>query len=323
MNDDGLPLLIGLLMVPAIWTFMRPAERVLIVRVVWRVWPVLRPVIGWLCLALGVLGIILPILQGIVFLMIGAALIGPRHPVIRKTRIGYKRLLRRMVRSPRPVVRWLGRRGQDALFLLHRKIRSLRTRHHLRVQARRRFRLAVVPDRRVCTALNRWRTRFDPGLQQHLPPHIVLLAAARSAQRPLIERAIDTICADTPSFSITLDAVLRCDSDQRVVCTLGEGRAALDQLRQAIAGEAGRPLRFSERPIWPSLTLAKLRRQRSLQSAYAEISAHFEPQTWQVTELTLLEERWGYTWHPVRHFRLSTPVIRSNDASSLIAEEVH
>ena len=322
MNDSGLPVLIGLFLAPAIWTFTRPAERVLIVRALWRSWPVLRPIIGWVCIIMGVLGIILPILQGIVFLVVGAALIGPRHWLIRKARVSYRLLLRGMARSPRPAVRWLGRRGRQAYGVLHRQIKSLRQRHHVRVTARRRFRLAVVPDSQTCAALNRWRKRFDPALQHHMPPHVVLVAAMRSAQRPVIERAIEHVCSASSPFLITLDAVRCSDSEHRVICTLGAGREAVERLRLAIAGEAGLELRFSERADWPSVTLAKLRRQRSLRSAYAEINAHFQPQTWQVAELTLLEERWGYTWHAVRHFRLSAPIIRSNDASPLIAEEV-
>lgn len=315
-------MLIGLFLVPVIWTFTLPAERLLIVRAAWRSWPVLRPIIGWLCMIIGVLGVILPILQGIIFLVIGAALIGPRHWLIRKARVNYKLLLRRMAHSPRRLVSWLGRRGQQALYIMHRQIRSLRERVHVRALARRRFRLAVVPDAPVSAALNRWRKRFDPALQHHMPPHVVLVAAMRSAQRPQIEQAIQQVCADSAPFQVTLDAVRCCDGDQRVICTLSDGREALERLRLAIAGEAGLALRFSQRESWPSVTLAKLRQHRSLHSAYAEINAHFQPQTWQVAELTLLEERWGYTWHVVRHFRLSAPLIGSNDASPLIAEEV-
>ena len=86
----------GLIALALCWTLTRPAERQLITRAARRSWPVFRPAIGWVCLVLGVLGVILPVLQGVLFLVIGAALVGPRHPLIRRVRAGYKLLLRRL-----------------------------------------------------------------------------------------------------------------------------------------------------------------------------------------------------------------------------------
>ncbi|HRC76656.1 MAG TPA: hypothetical protein PLO33_13355, partial [Kouleothrix sp.] len=43
------------------------------------VWPVVRQVLGWLFIILGVLGLVLPVLQGVLFLVIGVALVGRRN----------------------------------------------------------------------------------------------------------------------------------------------------------------------------------------------------------------------------------------------------
>ncbi len=37
-----------------------------------------RTIAGWTCIVLGVLGLVLPFLQGVAFLLAGAALLGPR-----------------------------------------------------------------------------------------------------------------------------------------------------------------------------------------------------------------------------------------------------
>src|SRR5690349_2585769 len=70
----------------------------------WRVfWPVLRQVIGWMFIVLGLLGLVLPILQGVLFLVLGIALVGRRNIVIRRSRVATKRLLRRWAALPTPV----------------------------------------------------------------------------------------------------------------------------------------------------------------------------------------------------------------------------
>ena len=79
----------------------------------WRVfWPVLRQVLGWAFIVLGLLGLVLPFLQGVLFLVIGIALVGRRNIVIRHSRVATKRLLRRWAAQPTPIV---GRSGRMAL----------------------------------------------------------------------------------------------------------------------------------------------------------------------------------------------------------------
>ena len=322
MDNLSAVFFVGLLLLPIGWTLTRPAERSLLVRTFWRLWPIVRPIIGWFCLILGVLGVILPILQGIIFLVIGAALIGPRHPVVRWGRVRDKQVIRWLARSRNPLIGWAGRHALRALYAVLRQIRQLRERRNLRTQRQRRFRLALVPDATVCHTLNHWRTRYDPGYQRHLPPHIVVLASQPGTQRTEIEHQLALVCATLAPFEVTLDSVHVCDDDHRIVCSVGEGCAPITKVRATIAGAVAEPVRISQRPIWPAVTIAKLRRPRSLHSAYAEIAAHFVAQTWRVTEFVIFEERWGYMWHVVRRFQLCGSSFRSNDASFLIAEEV-
>jgi hypothetical protein len=90
-------------------------------------WPTLRPVLGWFLIVLGILGIILPVLQGIVFLVLGIALVGPRHPLIRGTELFFKRLIWRW--SARRGLRGLiGRRARAILREFERQYRKVKQR---------------------------------------------------------------------------------------------------------------------------------------------------------------------------------------------------
>ena len=102
--------------VPA-WTSARTA-------CLW-MWRALRPGLGWLCLALGVLGIIFPLLPGIPILLVGVALVGRRNWVLRWASVQEKRLLRRLARHPAPMVReagrWLARQQRQLTSRLRRR----------------------------------------------------------------------------------------------------------------------------------------------------------------------------------------------------------
>lgn len=90
-----------------------------------RVWPVLRQVLGWFFIALGIVGIVLPVLQGVLFIMIGIALVGRRNWLIRWCAVHIKLLLRRWAAHPHPVVGWLGRwslRSQQRLSRQRRRV---------------------------------------------------------------------------------------------------------------------------------------------------------------------------------------------------------
>lgn len=81
-----------------------------VVRAGWlQAWRLLRPGIGWLCLAVGLLGMILPVLPGIPILLLGVALVGRRNRLLRWAGIQEQRLLRRWSRHPAPLMRGTGR----------------------------------------------------------------------------------------------------------------------------------------------------------------------------------------------------------------------
>lgn len=68
-----------------------------------RIW---RELVGWTCLVIGVLGIILPIIPGIPFLLVGLAALSTEYRWVRSLLVGTKRKLGRywpkQVRIPRP-----------------------------------------------------------------------------------------------------------------------------------------------------------------------------------------------------------------------------
>ena len=92
----------------------------------WRVvWPVFRQVLGWLLIILGLVGLVLPILQGVIFLVIGIALVGRRHPLIRYVSVYFKLFLRRWAAVKTPVIGPLGRmalRGQQEVSRQRRRL---------------------------------------------------------------------------------------------------------------------------------------------------------------------------------------------------------
>ena len=69
----------------------------------------LRLILGWFFIGLGVLGVILPILPGMPWLIIGTWLIGRRSRLFRKTGVAGKRFLRRWATHEGPVIGGLGR----------------------------------------------------------------------------------------------------------------------------------------------------------------------------------------------------------------------
>lgn len=72
-------------------------------------WIILRPVLGWSSLTLGVLGMIVPIVPGIPFLVLGTVLIGRRTWLIRWMGVHWKLTLRRWATLRTPLIGPLGR----------------------------------------------------------------------------------------------------------------------------------------------------------------------------------------------------------------------
>jgi hypothetical protein len=95
----------------------------------WRLlWPVMRQVLGWIFIVLGLLGLVLPLLQGVLFLVIGLALVGRRNWLLRRSTIVIKRFLRRWAAVRMPLVGPAGRIALRAQWQCSRQGRHLHRR---------------------------------------------------------------------------------------------------------------------------------------------------------------------------------------------------
>lgn len=83
----------------------------------YQAWLVLRQIVGWLLIIIGILGMILPG-PGIPFLVLGVLLVGRRHHLIRRSWITLRLHLRRLGQRP-------GLIGRAAQFA-YRQIQSMR-----------------------------------------------------------------------------------------------------------------------------------------------------------------------------------------------------
>ncbi|NJN16464.1 MAG: hypothetical protein HC822_09435 [Oscillochloris sp.] len=72
-------------------------------------WLFFKPVLGWFFIVLGLIGMPMPIVNGLIFLMIGLALVGPRNRAVRWSRVRIKTFLRRWAALPTPLIGALGR----------------------------------------------------------------------------------------------------------------------------------------------------------------------------------------------------------------------
>jgi len=96
----------------------------------WRLlWPIIRQVLGWMFILLGLLGLVLPVLQGVLFLAIGIALVGRRNWLIRRSTLLFKRFLRRWARVKTPLVGSAGRMVLRAQWKVSREGRRLHRRY--------------------------------------------------------------------------------------------------------------------------------------------------------------------------------------------------
>ena len=91
-------------------------------------WKLLRQVLGWLFILLGLLGLVLPVLQGVLFLVIGVALVGRRNWLIRRSMVIFKRFLRRWAAARAPLVAGAGRVALRAQWRCSRESRRLHRR---------------------------------------------------------------------------------------------------------------------------------------------------------------------------------------------------
>lgn len=103
-------------------TFLLTMVRTLIVGF----WFVLKPILGWLLIVVGLIGMPMPIMNGVIFLVIGLALVGQRNRVIRWSRVKIKLLLRWWAGLDTPVVGWLGRLAERSAQTISRQHRRMR-----------------------------------------------------------------------------------------------------------------------------------------------------------------------------------------------------
>lgn len=90
------------------------------------VWLVLRPTLGWLLIVLGLIGMPMPIVNGTIFLVLGLILVGPRNKVVRWSRVRIKLLLDRWAAMTHPLLRFSGRLARDSARQVSRQNRRLR-----------------------------------------------------------------------------------------------------------------------------------------------------------------------------------------------------
>ncbi len=70
--------------------------------------PTIRRIIGWSVLALGIVGVVIPILPGFPFVVLAVFLIGPHDPLLRRFGILIHLLLRRWSQAKHPKMRQVG-----------------------------------------------------------------------------------------------------------------------------------------------------------------------------------------------------------------------
>jgi len=92
-------------------------------------WRLLRQVLGWFFILLGLIGLVLPVLQGVLFLVVGIALVGRRNWLIRRSTLIFKRFLRRWAAVQTPLVGAAGRIALRAQWKVSRESRHLHRRY--------------------------------------------------------------------------------------------------------------------------------------------------------------------------------------------------
>ncbi len=89
-------------------------------------WLLLRPVLGWFFIIVGLIGMPMPIMNGVIFLMIGVALVGHRNWLIRWSRVKVKLLVYWWAALRTPIVGFLGRWALRTVREISRQHRRLR-----------------------------------------------------------------------------------------------------------------------------------------------------------------------------------------------------
>ena len=69
----------------------------------------IRRILGWSSIVLGLLGIVLPVLPGLIFIAVGIVLLGPHDPALRRMAIAIRMILRRWSQTKQRHMREIGR----------------------------------------------------------------------------------------------------------------------------------------------------------------------------------------------------------------------
>ena len=69
----------------------------------------IRRILGWSSIGLGLLGIVLPVLPGLIFIALGIVLLGPHDPALRRSAIAIRLILRRWSQAEQRHMRQIGR----------------------------------------------------------------------------------------------------------------------------------------------------------------------------------------------------------------------
>ncbi len=70
--------------------------------------PLVQRIVGWISILLGLLGMVLPILPGVILLTVGILLLGPHDPALRRMALSVRLALRRWSQVKQPYLRWIG-----------------------------------------------------------------------------------------------------------------------------------------------------------------------------------------------------------------------
>lgn len=90
-----------------------------------------RRIIGAICVVIGIIGLLMPVLPGWPFLIPGIALLGPRDPILRTLHFWIIRLLKFTKSRKTP---WIAQTG-DKLYVLYKQTRNTVTPLILKMEA--------------------------------------------------------------------------------------------------------------------------------------------------------------------------------------------
>lgn len=109
-------------------------------------WLFFKPVLGWFFIVIGLIGMPMPIVNGLIFLVIGITLVGHRNRQIRWSRVQIKLLLEYWANRKQPPLRWTGRLARRSAQEISRQHRRLRWWQMERQAARRARQASTIRD---------------------------------------------------------------------------------------------------------------------------------------------------------------------------------